>query len=278
MLPTQKGGSLLRQYHELLKRVLDNGIKKEDRTETGTLSVFGYQMRFDLGEGIPLVTTKQVDYQKVLGELLWFLSGNTNANVCADEYGFKMWRKWASESGELGPVYGAQWRSWLTYGWGELKEIDQIANVIKQIRTNPDSRRLIVSAWNVGEIEDMALPPCHLLFQFYVADGKLSCQLYQRSADLFLGVPFNIASYATLIHMIAQVTDLEVGEFIHTIGDAHIYLDHIEQVKEQLKRNPIKLPTLRLNSKIRDIDDFGFDDIQLEGYYPYPAIKGEVSV
>ena len=265
----------MRQYLDLCRHILENGIEKKDRTGTGTISVFGYQMRFDLSEGFPLLTTKKINYQKVLGELLWFLSGSTNANECAEKYGFKTWRLWADENGELGPIYGKQWRSW---EGANGKVIDQIASVIEQIKTNPDSRRLIVSAWNVADLEKMALPPCHLLFQFYVADGKLSCQLYQRSADVFLGVPFNIASYSTLIHMIAQITGLKVGEFIHTLGDAHIYLNHIEQVKEQLTREPRKLPTLKLNPSVKDIDDFTFDDFEIVEYNPHPTIKGEVSV
>ncbi|WP_017728547.1 thymidylate synthase [Halalkalibacterium ligniniphilum] len=269
----------MKQYHDLLRHVLENGIKKEDRTGTGTLSTFGYQMRFNLQEGFPLVTTKYVNYEKVLGELLAFIAGETNANVIAEKYRFKTWKLWADEDGELGPVYGKQWRSW----WGassiiNRKGIDQLQNVVEQIKTNPNSRRLIVSAWNVGELDDMALPPCHLLFQFYVADGKLSCQLYQRSADLFLGVPYNIASYATLIHMIAQVTGLEVGEFVHTLGDAHIYLNHVEQVKEQLSREPRELPQLGLEPDIKNIDDFDFDDFSLILYNPHPAIKADVSV
>ncbi|WP_209121531.1 thymidylate synthase [Alkalihalobacillus sp. BA299] len=272
----------MKPYHDLLQHVLDNGIEKEDRTGTGTISTFGYQMRFDLQEGFPLVTTKSVNFQKVLGELLWFISGSTNANECADKYGFKTWKLWAKEDGELGPVYGKQWRSWSTYKRknNHLRHftIDQLQNVIDQIKTNPDSRRLIVSAWNVSQLDEMALPPCHLLFQFYVANGRLSCQLYQRSADLFLGVPYNIASYAALIHMIAQVTELEVGEFIHTIGDAHIYKNHIKQVKEQLSREPRPLPQLSLNPEVKNIDDFGFNDFSLKGYLSYPAIKADVSV
>ncbi|MGN7311494.1 thymidylate synthase [Alkalicoccobacillus gibsonii] len=268
----------MKQYHELLQHVLDNGIKKEDRTGTGTLSVFGYQMRFDLQKGFPLVTTKKVDYEKVLGELLWFLSGSMDANVCADKYKFKMWRKWADDNGDLGPVYGYQWRHWDKYvDYEEWEGIDQIRDVIKSIKKDPDSRRHIVSAWNAADIEDMALPPCHLLFQFYVADGRLSCQLYQRSADLFLGVPYNIASYATLVHMIANVTGLEVGEFVHTLGDAHIYLNHVEQVKEQLQREERELPQLEV-AKLDDIDQYHFEHFKLVGYDPHPAIKGEVSV
>jgi thymidylate synthase len=276
----------MRQYLDLCKHVLENGVIKKDRTGTGTISVFGYQMRFDLSNGFPLLTTKFVNYEKVLGELLWFISGNTNANVCAEKYGFKTWKLWADEDGELGPIYGKQWRSW---GTGKIeyhgdddypreKTIDQLGQVIESIKTNPDSRRLIVSAWNVGELDEMKLPPCHLLFQFYVANGRLSCQLYQRSADIFLGVPFNIASYSTLIHMICALTDLQPGEFIHTLGDAHIYLNHIEQVKLQLEREPRELPQLVIKRKVTSIDDFTMDDFEIVGYNPHPAIKGEVSV
>ncbi|WP_100373092.1 thymidylate synthase [Bacillus sp. FJAT-45037] len=270
----------MKQYHELMQHVLTNGIKKEDRTGTGTLSTFGYQMRFDLQEGFPLITTKYVNYDKVLGELLWMLSGSSNANVCADEYRFKTWKLWADEDGELGPVYGKQWRSWSGYpNWiEEVEYIDQVKVVIEDIKTNPDSRRLIVSAWNVGQIDEMALPPCHMMFQFYVANGRLSCQLYQRSADIFLGVPFNIASYATLVHMIAQVTGLKPGEFVHTIGDAHIYLNHVDQIKEQLERESKRLPELFVSSEVEDIDDFDFDDFKLVGYDPHPSIKAKVSV
>ncbi|MEC2070308.1 thymidylate synthase [Alkalihalophilus marmarensis] len=278
----------MNQYHDLMQHVLNNGIKKEDRTGTGTLSTFGYQMRFDLQQGFPLVTTKHVNYEKVLGELLWMLSGSSNANVCAEEYGFKTWKLWADDNGELGPVYGKQWRKWPkvkkhyepngVFSHASTDYIDQVKDVIQQIKTNPDSRRLIVSAWNVGEIDQMALPPCHVMFQFYVANGRLSCQLYQRSADLFLGVPYNIASYATLIHMIARVTGLKVGEFVHTLGDAHIYLNHVDQVKKQLQREPKRLPELFISSEVEDIDDFDFDDFKLVGYDPHPAIKAKVSV
>ncbi|OLS34421.1 thymidylate synthase [Alkalihalophilus pseudofirmus] len=278
----------MKQYHELMQHVLNNGIKKDDRTGTGTLSTFGYQMRYDLQQGFPLVTTKYVDYEKVLGELLWMLSGSSNANVCAEEYGFKTWMLWAGENGELGPVYGKQWRKWPqvkkhyepngVFSHASTDYIDQMKDVIQQIKTNPDSRRLIVSAWNVGEVDQMALPPCHMMFQFYVANGRLSCQLYQRSADLFLGVPYNIASYATLVHMIAQVTGLEVGEFVHTLGDAHIYLNHVDQVKEQLQRELKQLPELFVSSEVEDIDDFDFDDFKIVGYDPHPAIKAKVSV
>lgn len=280
-----------RQYLDLCQHVLNYGVKKEDRTGTGTLSVFGWQMRYDLSKGFPLLTTKYINYEKVLGELLWFISGNTNAKVCDEEYGFKVWKLWQKdESGDLGPIYGNQWRSWpsgkMGYKdgdeWPSEIKIDQLQQVIDEIKSNPDSRRLIVNAWNVAKLDEMALPPCHLLFQFYVADGKLSLQLYQRSADIFLGVPYNIASYATLLHMIAHLTDLQPGEFIHTLGDAHIYLDHVEQVREQLKREPKPLPELKVNPsdkpKIPTIDHFWFDDINLVGYDPHPALKGNVSV
>lgn len=267
-----------RQYLDLCRDVLRFGVQKEDRTGTGTLSVFGYQMRFDMSEGFPLLTTKLVNYEQVLGELLAFIAGETNAKVIGEKYRFKIWNKWADENGELGPIYGAQWRSWESMSYGDYESIDQLRNVIEDIKNNPDSRRHIVSAWNVGQLEDMALPPCHLLFQFYVANGKLSVQLYQRSADIFLGVPYNIASYSTLLHMVAQLTGLEPGEFIHTLGDAHIYLDHVEQVKEQLTRTPKELPEIALNKDVKDIDEFDFDDIHLVGYYPHPAIKGKVSV
>jgi thymidylate synthase len=277
----------MRQYLDLCKHVLENGVIKKDRTGTGTISVFGYQMRFDLSNGFPLLTTKFVNYEKVLGELLWFISGNTNANVCAEKYGFKTWKLWADEDGELGPIYGAQWRRWayptfVEYGghleFDEMGYEDQLQWVIDEIKRNPNSRRLIVSAWNVGQLHEMALPPCHLLFQFYVANGRLSCQLYQRSADIFLGVPFNIASYSTLIHMICALTDLQPGEFIHTLGDAHIYLNHIEQVKLQMEREPRELPQLVIKRKVTSIDDFKMDDFEIVGYNPHPAIKGEVSV
>lgn len=280
------------QYLQLCKHVLEYGVKKEDRTGTGTLSLFGYQMRFDLSKGFPLLTTKYVNYEQVLGELLAFIAGETNAKVIGDKYRFKIWRKWQKdESGDLGPIYGAQWRSWPTFvelpytepgDYYKGHSIDQLAQVIEQIKRNPDSRRHIVSAWNVAELPDMALPPCHLLFQFYVADGRLSLQLYQRSADIFLGVPYNIASYATLLIMVAHLTDLEPGEFIHTLGDAHIYLDHVEQVKEQLTREPRPMPELvvapAVGEKIKSIDDFWFYDFDLTGYNPHPAIKGQVSV
>ena len=249
-------------------------MKKEDRTGTGTISVFGYQMRFDLQKGFPLLTTKKLHTKSIFHELLWFLKGDTNVKYL-QENGVRIWNEWADENGDLGPIYGYQWRSWHS---NDGRVIDQISEVIDQIKTNPNSRRLIVSAWNVGDLDKMALPPCHTLFQFYVADGKLSCQLYQRSADVFLGLPFNIASYSLLTMMIAQVTGLKPGEFVHTLGDAHIYLNHIEQVKLQLTREPRKLPVLKLNPEITDIFDFTYDDIKVENYNPHPAIKGEVSV
>ena len=269
---------MMQQYHDLLQLVLDTGVRKDDRTGTGTLSVFGHQMRFNLDEatggGFPLVTTKKVHTRSIIHELLWFLKGDTNIAYLKDNK-VTIWDEWADADGNLGPVYGKQWRSWRAPG-GDT--IDQIAGVVEQIKRNPDSRRLIVSAWNVAELDQMALPPCHLLFQFYVADGKLSCQLYQRSADLFLGVPFNIASYALLTHMIAQVTGLGVGDFVHTLGDAHIYTNHIEQVKTQLEREHRPLPSLKLNPEVRDLFAFTFDDIAIENYDPHPAIKAPVAV
>lgn len=271
----------MKQYLDLCKHVLENGVKKEDRTGTGTLSVFGYQARYNLEEGFPLLTTKKLSLKAIIHELLWFLSGDTNIKYLQDN-GVRIWNEWADENGDLGPVYGHQWRSW--YVWNDGGDyvttvgIDQIAQVIDQIRTNPDSRRLIVSAWNVGELDEMALPPCHLLFQFYVADGKLSCQLYQRSADIFLGVPFNIASYALLTMMIAQVTGLKPGEFVHTLGDAHIYLNHVDQVKLQLTRDPKPLPKMILDPSIKSIDDFRFEHFTLEDYEAHPHIKGKVSI
>ena len=262
------------QYLKLLEHVKQNGQKKEDRTGTGTMSVFGYQMRFNLNEGFPLLTTKKVHLKSVIYELLWFLSGDTNIKFLKDN-GVSIWDEWADENGNLGPVYGHQWRSWPT---SEGNEIDQISNLINQIKKTPDSRRLIVSAWNVGEINKMKLPPCHCFFQFYVADGRLSCQLYQRSADIFLGVPFNIASYALLTQMIGHVCGLECGEFIHTLGDAHIYTNHIDQVNEQLRRKPKKLPQIKINPSVKNIFDFKYEDFSLEGYDPYPLIKAPVAV
>ena len=264
----------MNQYLTLLEHVKQNGQKKEDRTGTGTMSVFGYQMRFNLNEGFPLLTTKKVHLKSVIYELLWFLSGDTNIKFLKDN-GVSIWDEWADENGNLGPVYGHQWRSWPT---SEGNEIDQISNLINQIKKTPDSRRLIVSAWNVGEINKMKLPPCHCFFQFYVADGRLSCQLYQRSADIFLGVPFNIASYALLTQMIAHVCGLECGEFIHTLGDAHIYTNHIDQVNEQLGRKPKKLPQIKINPSVKNIFDFKYEDFSLEGYDPYPLIKAPVAV
>ena len=264
----------MQQYLNLLKYVNDYGVKKLDRTGTGTLSVFGYQMRFDLSQNFPLLTTKKIHLKSVIYELLWFLSGDTNIKFLKDN-GVSIWDEWADEDGELGPVYGHQWRSWPT---PEGKTIDQISNLINQIKNNPDSRRLIVSAWNVGEIDKMKLPPCHAFFQFYVAEGRLSCQLYQRSADIFLGVPFNIASYALLTMMVAQVCGLKTGEFVHTLGDAHIYLNHSEQVRIQLSRNIKEPPFMKINKDRSSIFDFTFDDFILEGYDPHPVIKGTVAV
>ncbi|MDI3526029.1 MAG: thymidylate synthase [Tenuifilum sp.] len=262
------------QYLELLDHILKNGVKKDDRTGVGTISVFGYQMRFDLQEGFPLLTTKKLHLKSIIHELLWFLKGDTNIKYL-NENGVTIWDEWADENGELGPVYGYQWRSWPS---ANGKHIDQISQVIESLKNNPNSRRHIVSAWNVSEIENMALPPCHVLFQFYVANGKLSCQLYQRSADVFLGVPFNIASYALLTMMVAQVCGYEPGEFIHTLGDTHIYLNHIEQVKLQLTREPRKLPKMIINPEIKSIFDFQYSDFKLEGYDPHPHIKGEIAV
>ena len=264
----------MKEYLKLLEHVKLNGQKKEDRTGTGTLSVFGYQMRFNLNDGFPLLTTKKVHLKSVIYELLWFLSGDTNIKYLKDN-NVSIWDEWADENGNLGPVYGHQWRSWPT---SEGNEIDQISNLITQIKKNPDSRRLIVSAWNVGEISKMKLPPCHCFFQFYVADGRLSCQLYQRSADIFLGVPFNIASYALLTQMIAHVCDLKYGEFIHTLGDAHIYMNHIDQVNEQLSRKPKKLPKIKINPSVKNIFNFKYEDFSLEEYEPYPLIKAPVAV
>lgn len=264
----------MKQYHDLMRHVLENGVVKTDRTGTGTISVFGYQMRFNLEEGFPLVTTKKLHVRSIIHELLWFLKGDTNIKYLK-ENGVSIWDEWADENGELGPIYGYQWRSWPTT---DGRHIDQISQVIEQIKINPDSRRMIVSAWNVGEIENMKLPPCHAFFQFYVANGKLSCQLYQRSADIFLGVPFNIASYSLLTMMVAQVCNLKPGEFIHTFGDAHIYSNHIEQVKLQLSRECRKLPTMKLNPEIKNIFDFKYEDFTLEGYDPHPHIKAQVAV
>lgn len=264
----------MKQYTDLMKHVLENGTKKEDRTGTGTISVFGYQMRFDLQEGFPMVTTKKLHLRSIIHELLWFLMGDTNIKYLKENK-VTIWDEWADENGNLGPVYGSQWRSWPT---SDGKHIDQITQLINQIKNNPDSRRLIVSAWNVAEIPNMKLPPCHAFFQFYVADGKLSCQLYQRSADIFLGVPFNIASYALLTHMIAQVCDLEVGEFVHTLGDAHLYTNHLEQTELQLSREALKLPTLKLNPDVKNIFDFKFEDIEVVGYESHAHIKAPVAV
>lgn len=264
----------MRQYLDLLDNVIKNGIEKKDRTGTGTVSVFGYQMRFNLEEGFPVLTTKKLHLKSIIHELLWFISGNTNIKYLTDN-GVRIWNEWADSNGDLGPVYGYQWRSWPAYGG---HHIDQLANVIESIRSNPDSRRHIVSAWNVGEIDKMALPPCHILFQFYVAGGRLSCQLYQRSADIFLGVPFNIASYSLLTMMIARVTSLQPGEFIHTLGDAHIYLNHLDQVKLQLSREPYPLPVMEINPEVKDIFRFSYDDFRLVGYNAHPGIKGDISV
>ena len=264
----------MKQYLDLLSHVKKNGIKKEDRTGTGTLSVFGYQMRFNLADGFPLLTTKKIHLKSVIHELLWFLSGETNIKYLKDN-SVSIWDEWADTNGDLGPVYGHQWRSWDTAS-GE--SVDQIAQLIDQLKNNPDSRRLIVSAWNVGAIAEMKLPPCHAFFQFYVAEKKLSCQLYQRSADIFLGVPFNIASYALLTMMVAEVSNLEYGEFVHTLGDAHIYINHLDQVNEQLERAPKPLPQMKINGKIKNIFDFKYDDFELIGYDPYPLIKAPVAV
>ncbi|MEC8934509.1 MAG: thymidylate synthase [Planctomycetota bacterium] len=264
----------MRQYLDLLDRIFDEGVEKGDRTGTGTTSVFGHQMRFDLARGFPLLTTKKLHLRSIIHELLWFLQGDTNT-AYLKENGVGIWDEWADEDGNLGPVYGHQWRSWGTPDGGT---IDQVSQVIEQIRKTPDSRRLIVSAWNVGELESMALPPCHLLYQFYVAEGKLSCQLYQRSADVFLGVPFNIASYSLLLLMVAQVAGLEPGEFVHTFGDVHLYSNHIEQAKLQLSREPRGLPAMKLNSEVKDVFSFRFEDFELEDYDPHPHIKAPVAV
>jgi thymidylate synthase len=264
----------MKQYLDLCRHVLDHGTEKGDRTGTGTISTFGYQMRFDLQEGFPLVTTKKLHVKSIIHELLWFLNGDTNVKYLQDN-GVRIWNEWADEKGELGPVYGHQWRSW---PGKDGETIDQIKNLINTIKNNPDSRRMIVSAWNVADVDSMALPPCHCLFQFYVSEGKLSCQLYQRSADVFLGVPFNIASYALLTMMVAQVCDLEPGEFVHTFGDVHIYQNHVEQVNLQLTRDPRPLPKLEINPDVKDIFGFRFEDFTLSGYDPHPHIKGVVSV
>jgi len=264
----------MKQYLELLDHVMRTGTEKKDRTSTGTISVFGYQMRFNLEEGFPLLTTKKLHLKSIIYELLWFISGNTSIKYLNDN-GVKIWNEWADKDGNLGPVYGYQWRSWPA---ADGRKIDQLVNVINSIKESPDSRRHIISAWNVGEIEKMALPPCHIMFQFYVAAGKLSCQLYQRSCDIFLGVPFNIASYALLTLMVAQVTGLKPGEFIHTLGDAHIYLNHIDQVKLQLTRTPYKLPKMNINPSVNDILRFRFEDFTLSDYIAHPHIKGEISV
>jgi thymidylate synthase len=264
----------MRQYQDLLRHVLEQGVEKSDRTGTGTRSVFGYQMRFNLEEGFPLVTTKKVHLKSIIHELIWFLKGESNTRYLR-ENGVTIWDEWAAANGDLGPVYGVQWRSWRA---PDGRKIDQISQVIEQIKKNPDSRRLIVNAWNVGEIDQMKLPPCHAFFQFYVAQGKLSCQLYQRSADIFLGVPFNIAGYALLTMMIAQVTDLKLGEFVHTLGDAHLYTNHFEQAQLQLSRDPRELPKMKLNPAVRSVFDFKYDDFTLEGYDPHPGIKAPVAV
>ena len=264
----------MKQYKELLQRVLQEGVRKEDRTGTGTISVFGHQMRFNLEEGFPLLTTKKMHLKSIIYELLWFIQGSTNVKYLQDN-GVRIWNEWAREDGELGPIYGYQWRSWPDYRGGY---VDQLHKVIEDIKNNPDSRRHIVSAWNVGQLDEMQLPPCHILFQFYVANGKLSCQLYQRSADIFLGVPFNIASYALLTRIIAQVTGLQPGDFVHTLGDAHIYLNHLEQVNLQLTRTPRHLPNMSLTHGIKDIDNFKYEDFSLSNYEPHPGIKGKISV
>ncbi|MFV0469218.1 MAG: thymidylate synthase [Dysgonomonas sp.] len=264
----------MKQYHDLLRRVLAEGQKKEDRTGTGTISVFGHQSRYNMADGFPMMTTKKLHLKSIIYELLWFLAGDTNVKYLQDN-GVRIWNEWADENGDLGHIYGYQWRSWPDYDGGH---IDQISNVVNDIKNNPDSRRIIVSAWNVADIRNMNLPPCHAFFQFYVADGKLSLQLYQRSADIFLGVPFNIASYALLLKMMAQVTGLQEGDFVHTLGDAHIYLNHLDQVHLQLSREPRLLPQIKLNPDVKSIFDFKFEDFTLEGYDPHPHIKGEVAI
>lgn len=264
----------MKQYLDLMRHVREHGVKKEDRTGTGTLSVFGHQMRFDLSDGFPVVTTKKLHLRSIIHELLWFLQGDTNVKYLHDNK-VSIWDEWADDNGELGPIYGYQWRSWPT---PDGRHIDQIAQVVEQLKHNPDSRRIIVSAWNVADIERMALPPCHAFFQFYVAEGRLSCQLYQRSADIFLGVPFNIASYALLTLMLAQVCDLQPGDFVHTLGDAHLYLNHLEQADEQLTRRPYPLPVMRINPEVKDIFGFRFEDFELVGYEHHPHIKAPVAV
>jgi thymidylate synthase len=264
----------MKQYLDLVERILENGVERSDRTGVGTLSVFGHQMRFDLTAGFPLLTTKRLHLKSIIYELLWFLQGDTNIRYLND-HGVTIWDEWADENGDLGPVYGSQWRAWKT---ADGRVIDQLAGVIEQIKANPYSRRLLVSAWNVGDVERMALPPCHALFQFYVADGRLSCQLYQRSADVFLGVPFNIASYALLTAMVAQVCGLEGGEFVHTLGDAHLYLNHLEQARLQITRQPRSLPQMSLNPDIRSIEEFQFEDFELQDYQPYPPISAPIAV
>jgi thymidylate synthase len=273
-LPATEEGDFMKQYLDLLSHVLDHGTIKDDRTGTGTISTFGYQMRFDLSDGFPLLTTKKLHYTSILHELFWFLRGDTNIQYLNDN-GVRIWNEWADEHGELGHIYGYQWRSWPTT---DGHTVDQVSSVVRSIQENPDSRRHIVSAWNVGELDQMALPPCHILFQYYVADGKLSCQLYQRSADIFLGVPFNIASYSFLLLMMAQVTGLQAGEFIHTLGDAHIYQNHVEQANLQLTRDPRPLPTVNLNPDVKSVFDFTFEDFSITNYEPHPHIKGAISV
>jgi len=264
----------MKQYLDLLDHVITEGVRKDDRTGTGTISVFGYQMRFDLDDGFPVLTTKKLHLRSIIHELLWFLKGDTNVKYL-QEKGVRIWNAWADENGDLGPIYGYQWRSWPT---ADGRHIDQVSRLIDSLSSNPDSRRHLVCAWNVGDIEKMALPPCHILFQFYVADGRLSCQLYQRSADIFLGVPFNIASYSLLLMMVAQVTGLKPGEFVHTFGDAHIYLNHIDQVKEQLTREPYELPVMKINKERKSIFDFEYEDFELLNYKAHPHIKGDIAV
>ncbi len=264
----------MKQYLDLLRHVMEHGTMKADRTGTGTKSVFGYQMRFDLSDGFPLLTTKKLHLKSIIYELLWFLKGDTNVKYLQDN-GVRIWNEWADADGNLGPIYGKQWRAWRDYNGGT---IDQLSEAVETIRTNPDSRRIIVSAWNVADLPEMHLPPCHAFYQFYVADGRLSLQLYQRSADIFLGVPFNIASYALLLMMVAQVTGLKAGDFVHTLGDAHIYTNHFEQVREQLSREPRQLPTMRINPEVKSLFDFKYEDFTLENYNPHPHIKGVVAV